>query len=677
MQMMRMSLILSLFSLAALCFCAENSTITGDMQSRDRWVGLYIPEEKPQLPFSFIYGGKPSSALLPTLPVKREKMAVEMDKSRRFELRMADHETGLEIRCAAVQYADFPVVEWIVYFKNTGVQNLPILENIQGLNTTFLSEKSGEFAINGIRGDSCSMDSFMPYRIELGVNEAHSFAPAASGKSSDGQTGWPYFNLQLPDGGVILAVGWPGQWAASFTRIAQNSVQIVAGQELTRISLRPGEEVRSPSITLLFWRGQSVVDAQNLWRRWYIAHILPRISGNPQPPVTQIQVDASEADIGYVQKFLDAGIHPDICWRDAGGAGTWYQNSGSPYTGGDAWLNTGTWNIDPAKYPKGFKPFSDWAHSRGMQFLLWFEPERVGDPASWLATKHPEWMLPGTSHGALLNLGDPAARNWLTDHLDSMIKAQGIDWYREDMNGGGPLSAWRKNDAPDRQGMTENLYIQGHLAFWDELRRRNPMLKIDSCASGGRRNDLETMRRAVPLLRSDFQWPQMPQVVEGNQCHTYGLSSWLPFQGTGVYLYDAYSFRSFYLTGFGMGTLTPENAPAQKQAYTECARVAPYMLGDYYPLTPYSIKSDSWIAWQFDRTLQGDGLIQAFRRPDCNDSSMTLVLNGIDPNSRYEVTDIDHPKPRLIPGSALAQKGLNIEISVKPGAALIIYRKIK
>jgi hypothetical protein len=120
---------------------------------------------------------------------------------------------------------------------------------------------------------------------------------------------------------------------------------------------------------------------------------------------------------------------------------------------------------------------------------------------------------------------------------------QGLDWYREDMNGGGPCPAWRKNDAPDRQGITENLYVQGHLAFWDELRRRHPRLRIDSCASRGRRNDLETMRRAVPLLRSDFQHPHMPSVVEGNQAHTYGLSFWLPFQGTGGFSADPYVCR--------------------------------------------------------------------------------------------------------------------------------------
>jgi len=371
----------------------------------------------------------------------------------------------------------------------------------------------------------------------------------------------------MPGGGVILAVGWPGQWRSSFRRDHTRGLRVQAGQELTHLLLKPGEKIRTPLIAMLFWQGTDVVSAQNLWRRWYIAHNMPRVDGRPQAPVTQVQVDGAENAIAYVNKFLEAGIRPDLCWRDAGAGGTtWYPSTTGPYRGGDSWLNTGTWEIDPAHYPKGFKPFSDWAHAHGMQFVLWFEPERVGDPGSWLGKNHPEWLLPGTSHGSLLNEGNPAALNWLIHHVDGMIKSQGLDWYREDMNSAGPLPAWRRNDAEDRQGITENLYVQGHLAFWDELRRRNPGLRIDSCASGGRRNDLETMRRAVPLLRSDFQFPNMKGVVEGNQGHTYGLSFWLPFQGTGTYSYDAYSFRSFYLPSFGMGELRPENVAAQKQA---------------------------------------------------------------------------------------------------------------
>jgi len=34
----------------------------------------------------------------------------------------------------------------------------------------------------------------------------------------------------------------------------------------------------------------------------------------------------------------------------------------------------------------------------------------------------------------LLNLGNPAARAWLTDHIDRFIREQGVDLYRQDFN---------------------------------------------------------------------------------------------------------------------------------------------------------------------------------------------------------------------------------------------------
>ena len=217
---------------------------------------------------------------------------------------------------------------------------------------------------------------------------------------------------------------------------------ITAGQQLTHLFLKPGEEIRTPLTAMLFWRGTDVVRAQNVWRRWCLTHNIPHTNGRPQPPVTQIQGGGGEADIVRVEEFLKVGIQPDICWRDA----AWYPISTGPYKGNDAWLNTGTWEPDPTRYPKGFKPFSDWVHAHGMKFLLWFEPERVGDPNSWLGKNHPEWLLPGTSStaGAMLDEGNPEALKWLIDHVDGMIKSQGLDWYREDMNGSGPLPAWRK-----------------------------------------------------------------------------------------------------------------------------------------------------------------------------------------------------------------------------------------
>lgn len=646
-----------------------------ELATRADWLEIHLGDHGRRPPFSFDCEGRPSTELLQDWPVQLTKRSLDKARTERT-LAWTDPRSGLVVRCVAVEYADYPVVEWTVYFKNTSTRDTPLLENIQGLATSFEREEQSEFILHGIKGDFCTADSYEPYQHTLTPNWKRQFSPPDySGKSCDGPGGWPYYNLQMPGGGVILAVGWPGQWASSWMRDAGRGLRITAGQQRTHLILKPGEEIRTPLIAMLFWSGDDVVRAQNLWRRWFIAHNLARTGGQTQPPVSQMQVDGSPENIAYVKSFLDAGIKPDICWRDAGGAHTWYPNQTGPYKGNDAWLNTGTWEVDPTRYPQGFKPFSDWVRSNGMQFLLWFELERVGDANSWLAKNHPEWLLPGSSHGSILNLGNPAAFNWLVNHLDMMIKTQGLDWYREDMNGGGPLPTWRSNDAEERQGITENFYVQAHLGLWDELRRRHPGLRIDSCASGGRRNDLESMRRAVPLLRSDFQFPDMKGVVEGNQGHTYGLSSWLPFQGTGCFLYEPYAFRSFYLTSFGMGGLTPENAAAQKQAYHECSRIAPLMLGDYYPLTAYSLKADAWIAWQFDRPDLRMGMVQAFRRAQSPEASKQFKLHGLHPGSRYEIEDLDGDR-RVVFGSELMEQGLPVTLSEEPAAAVVIYRHL-
>jgi len=643
-----------------------------------QWLADWL-ESAPaaSVPFSFAYDGKPSAELLPGW--KLEKSQKSLDTNRRSRtLLFQDPKTALQVRCVIVEYADYPAVEWTVYLKNTGSKDSPGLKDIQGLDLVLHRGQASEFVLNGIKGDWTVAEGYEPYQIPLGPNARKDFTPSNHlGKSTSGPDGWPYFNLQIPGGGILIAVGWPGQWAASFVRDAADGLRIQAGQALTHLVLQPGEEIRTPLIAMVFWQGTDIVRAQNLWRRWYMAHNIPRTNGQPQPPVTQIQVGGSITEVPVIQKFIETVGKPDICWRDAGAGGTtWYPSRSGPYTGVLAWLNTGTWEPDPTIYPDGFKPFSDWVRSQGMQFLLWFEPERVGDPNSWLGRNHPDWLMPGMGQGLILNEGHPDALRWLIDHIDGMVKSQGLDWYREDMNGDGPMPAWRKHDTPDRQGITENHYVQGHLAFWDELRRRNPHLRIDSCASGGRRNDLETMRRAVPLTRSDFQFSDMVGVVEGNQCHTYGISFWLPFYGNGCYFYDKYSFRSFYMPLFGMGGMNQGNAQAQKQAYTECRTVAPYMLCDYYPLTPYNLELDRWIAWQFNRPEQGDGMIQAFRRSANQETSQTFRLSGLDPTAQYELANFDTVGTTRYSGRELMEKGLSVVLTDCPGSAVILYKKM-
>jgi alpha-galactosidase len=321
---------------------------------------------------------------------------------------------------------------------------------------------------------------------------------------------------------------------------------------------------------------------------------------------------------------------------------------------------------------------ADYLHAKGVKFVVWFEPERVA-PGSWLAENRPQWIL-GGSKGGLLNLGDPQAWKWALEHFDALLTAHAIDVYRQDFNID-PLCYWRANDMEDRQGITEIKHLTGYLAYWDELLRRHSDLLIDTCASGGRRNDLETLRRSVPLLRSDWAVAAFsPAGAVGQQCQTYGLSLWVPYHGTGAPLSDPYTMRSSFTPAYRLGWDAGRRDIDHRllnRTVEDFRRVEKYLLGDFYPLTPYSLTDNVWMAWQFDRPELGEGVVQAFRRAKSPDVSMRLRLRGLELDARYVLTDADSGRLDTAAGRELMEKGFLASAVERPSALVILYHKAR
>ncbi len=531
-------------------------------------------------PFSFVLGGKRSSEFLPSWKLERSSRTIDRDRLERT-LTYTDPKTGLEVRCVGVEYMDFPTVEWTVYLRNRGPAKSPLIEDLQAADFALLNTSGAEYLLHHNIGSPCQANDFQPLETILGPG-AEKRISAAGGRPTNSDM--CYFNIEWRGGGLIAAVGWPGQWTSSFERDRSNGLQFRAGQERTRFRLEPGEEARTPLIVLQFWNGEWI-RSQNIWRRWMIAHNMPRPDGKPLPArfdacYGNLKPLAAE-ETAMIEGFVRERIRLDAWILDAG----WYPNQ-------DWWDNAGTWTPDPVRFPRGLREVADKAHAAGMKFVLWFEPERV-TMNSWIAANHPEWLLPrpaGTGTGLelgpkdsrILNLGDPRARAWLVDYLDAMFKAEGIDVLRTDFNID-PLPFWRASDLPDRQGLTENHYVTGLLAYWDELLRRDPDRWIDTCASGGRRNDLETLRRAAPLLRSDFTADPV-----AHQSHTYGLSLWLPWYGSGAGTDDLYLLRSSvcpaWRIGHDMRRTADDYDRIRRESRRTSARSKDYLLGDYYPL---------------------------------------------------------------------------------------------
>jgi alpha-galactosidase len=615
--------------------------------------------------FSFVYSGKPSSEFLNKWKCARESKRIGEQRTR-HTIRYTDPETRLEVRCEGVTYSDFPTVEWTLFFKNKGDKDTPIISDIQAIDTSFTRGGAGEYTLFYNKGDNCTADSFEPLIDELKANADLRIANTGGRPT---QIAFPYFNLNLGNEGLIFVVSWAGQWSAQFTRDAANGIRLRAGQESTHFKLLPGEEVRTPMIVLQFYRGDRQ-RAQNVWRAWMLAHNLPR-PGGALPKIPNLAACSShqfgemihansDSQKFFIEKYLERGMKLDYWWMDAG----WYWNK----TG---WPNTGTWEVDTDRFPGGLRPICNFAHARDVKTIVWFEPERVTE-GTWLSDTHAEWIH-GGAKGGLLNLGMPEARKWLTDHVDGLLTSEGIDLYRQDFNMD-PLSHWRANDAEDRQGITEIRHVEGYFAYWDALRERHPNMLIDSCASGGRRNDLETLRRAVPLLRSDYIMEPV-----GNQCHTWALSSWFPFYGTGTSKTDPYLIMSTLCPSF-TACWDQRDAnidwPGIKSIVDQWREAAPNYYGDFYPLTSYSLQDDQWIAWQFDRPDAGAGMVQVFRRGSSVYETARLALHGVDENARYRVVNLSHPVAgTIVDGKELADVGLPVTLASRPDAAFVTYIK--
>ncbi|MCC7376004.1 MAG: alpha-galactosidase [Verrucomicrobiales bacterium] len=673
-------------SLAGVTLGASSATpLPAELDLCRSWVTNHITGSSQRTPFSFTLDQRPSSEFLTTWSVDKSSRALDAHRQE-ITLTFAHANQPVAVRCQVVVDNEFPAVEWTVYLTNRSDQPSGMIEDIQALDATFPPARPGLFTLHHAVGSPAEPRSFEPLTTPLPPGSETRLA-TSGGRPSNSTM--PYWNLDAGSHGAVFAVGWPGQWAAHFQASPDGELRLRAGQERTHFRLEPGEEVRGPLMALVFWTGDRQ-RGHNLWRSWLLARNLPR-TRDGLPPTQLVacsshqfneMLEANEENQKlFIDRYLAERLPIRYWWMDAG----WYVNSGS-------WVNTGTWQVDPKRFPRGLRAVTDHAHAKGVKSIVWFEPERV-TPGTWLYEQHPEWLLtdrppdpakPAEKRQRLLNLGHPEALRWLIDHVDGLLREQGIDLYRQDFNID-PLNFWRASDSPDRQGITEIRYVTGYLAYWDALRRRHPDLIIDSCASGGRRNDLETVRRSVPLLRDDHLFEPI-----GQQAHTYGIAFWLPYHGTGTLVgpskifnlpagkVDVNMFRSHMAPSVNACWDVRRDDldyDTLRRLTAQLLKVQPYFLGDYYPLTAYSRAKDTWVAWQFDRPDLGSGVVQAFRHDEATAETARYRLQGLEARSTYQVTDLDQEGTRTMTGQELMDQGVSITLSQRPSAAVLVYSK--
>ena len=153
--------------------------------------------------------GRSSDELLRQWALQRSARDLDQSRTERT-LTWSDPRTGLQVRCVAIEYHDFPTVEWTVYFKNTGTSATPIIENIQALELDVLRGANGEFLLHHNIGSPADGNDYGPLETPLGPRATKRIG-GAGGRPTNSD--WSYFNLAWAGegrdrgGGLARAVG--------------------------------------------------------------------------------------------------------------------------------------------------------------------------------------------------------------------------------------------------------------------------------------------------------------------------------------------------------------------------------------------------------------------------------------------------------------------------------------
>ncbi len=644
--------------------------------------------------FSFLYDGK---------PLADWEKAVEVTESGDTLTTVYRLPDGLTVTNVARRLAGFDAYEWVTWFEHTGAAPSGILSEIRDADlelpctrreaptkwrTGYLPAPEEALWLEApigslIRSDEfgCRMNEMNAgsYVHELDAGETQRFA-TSGGRSSEQAA--PFFHLYENGRGTFFAIGWTGQWNCSVSRpCGAAAVRVCTGLEDTHFRLLPGEKIRTSSFVLLRYTGDAV-EGHNRWRRLVRAHFSP--IGAPEQVPFSLSLWGGMPTEGVLERLelvQQYQLPVEYIWLDAGWYGVSEQDSTNAFEGN--WgEETGDWRVNLHRHPDGLRQVSRAVHEAGKKLLLWFEPERVRRKTP-IAREHPEYFLKLSEDCVdwLLDLGNEQAWQWCFAQLSERIEELQIDGYRQDFNMS-PLPFWRENDAPDRRGLHEIRHIMGLYRLWDALLERFPHLLIDNCASGGRRIDMEMLRRSVPLWRSDMYCLEN-YPPETAQTHSCFFGAWMPYSGSGTGREldgDVYRFRSAYAPGIAVRFLRnalsspPELLDWFRRYGEEYLRVRPYLSGDLYPLTTPNDDPCGWNGVQYHCPEQQSGIVQVFAHERTPFTAAQFPLRGLEPERQYVFTDADDAAAVVLDGKTLLEQGLPVTVDVPRTAKLWFYR---
>lgn len=499
-------------------------------------------------------------------------------------------------------------------------------------------------------------------------------------ESRSGKTGFefaPYLAVHGTGYTAVVTLAWSGNWFLHTLPVLNDTVHVSAGVNPWHLAheLPAGRDLRLPTATIAITDGDLNGATQLLHR-----HRRRRLSRRRYRRPVPVQFNSwypyqTRPDITAMTALAEeaAELGCEVFVQDAG----WYTNEGASPTE-SWWQRTGDWLTDLERFPKGVSELSSFVHERGMLFGIWFEPEAISR-GSATYRDHPQWTHPTESAGpgrAILDLGNRAALEWISDRLLRVLSDVDADWMKWDLN----LNLVIEQQAQQLNGPDPVVaHTLGVYALQERLLRNRPELFLEMCAGGGGRFDDAIMDQAATQWMSD-QTQALPNlsIHFGSQlahlpeeCNDW-LVDWPPHDSTcGLTSVDArgdLDLRAHVamLGSFGISAPVGRWSEADKRRCTQHVawykdNIRPLFAGcDQYLLTdqPGLDGAGGWGAVWYVADDGAAGHLTTVRLSE-GPPSQGFPLHGLDSDRLYEVSTPDCVVGRYS-GRELGETGMDV-----------------
>ena len=635
------------------------------IENPDKWINSVFAKDKLP-PFSFAYEEISSGKFISEWQFSKKKLQSSQKGVVEYLVTWTDPSNTVRVSCNVKGFTGYNAVEWTVRFKNISRHNSSKIAVIRAADYKVNEPAANGFTARLCNGFNGTREDFQTEEFDLRAGVIRNYTPE-DGLSSKGQS-LPFYNIiaRGADAGAVMAIGWTGRWNAELRGTTSLEYKLHAGLEKANFYLRPGEEVRTPLVATVFWKGSEVSSGENAFRRFVLAHHSPKVGGRPWAPLAGgfdfgnpehaagNSLLTEDLAVATVQRFKQLGLMPEVFVLEQG----WNAAEGD-------------WHANQERFPDGLGNIARQIHAYGGKFMAEMPVENIGRGTA-LVKEHPEYLLVGDKGaGYIFDFSQPKAVDFICRHIASLMEEGGIDGLVCSVSGN-LGKYWDAADERDRTGIVEMKYVAGLYRFWDYILKNFPGCAMDN-SSAGARLDLEAISRSVALLRRDSLTP------EAVQCRQYCLNMFVPLQTVVATSSDPYICRSCLGGAFtGCFNLFAKGGDSaeMRARQSEWAAAREYLLKDYYPLcgTTPILHNDIWVAEQFHDSKSGCGIIVAFRRSFSENVTFAAGLKGLDPDAGYTLYDFDTKESVRVSGAQLA-KGCRLSLKEPRSSILIKYEK--